>query len=36
FGLKSIRKVVSKYHGNLQMYYNDDTLTFHTIIALKQ
>lgn len=36
FGLKSIRKVVSKYHGNLQMYYNDDTLTFHTIITLKQ
>ena len=36
FGLKSIRKVVSKYHGNLQMYYNDDMLTFHTIITLKQ
>ena len=36
FGLKSIRKVVGKYHGNLQMYYDDNTLTFHTIIALKQ
>ncbi len=36
FGLKSIRKVVNKYHGNLQMYYNDDMLTFHTIITLKQ
>ncbi|MCM1046551.1 MAG: GHKL domain-containing protein [Candidatus Gastranaerophilales bacterium] len=36
FGLKSIRNVVGKYHGNLQMYYNDDMLTFHTIIALKQ
>lgn len=36
FGLKSIRKVVNKYHGNMQMYYNDDTLTFHTIITLKQ
>ncbi len=36
FGLKSIRKVVSKYHGNLQMYYNEDMLTFHTIITLKQ
>ncbi len=35
FGLKSIRKAVSKYHGNLQMYYNDDMLTFHTIITLK-
>ncbi len=36
FGLKSIRKVVSKYHGNMQMYYNDDVLTFHTIITLRQ
>ena len=36
FGLKSIRKVVSNYHGNLQMYYNDDMLTFHTVITLKQ
>ncbi|WP_331482857.1 sensor histidine kinase [Otoolea muris] len=36
FGLKSIRKVVDQYHGNLQMYYNDDALTFHTVITLKQ
>lgn len=36
FGLKSIRKSVNKYHGNMQMYYDDDTLTFHTIITLKQ
>jgi sensor histidine kinase regulating citrate/malate metabolism len=36
FGLKSIRKAVNKYHGDMQMYYNDDTLTFHTIITLKQ
>lgn len=36
FGLKSIRKAVNKYHGNMQMYYKDDTLTFHTIITLKQ
>lgn len=35
FGLKSIRKMVSKYDGNIQMYYNGDTLTFHTIITLK-
>lgn len=35
FGIKSIRKVVSKYHGNMQMYYNENTLTFHTIITLK-
>lgn len=36
FGIKSIRKTVGKYHGDIQMYYNDDTLTFHTIITLKQ
>lgn len=36
FGLKSIRKTVNKYHGDMQMYYHDDTLTFHTIITLKQ
>lgn len=36
FGIKSIRKTVGKYHGNIQMYYNEDTLTFHTIITLKQ
>lgn len=36
FGIKSIQKVVEKYHGNMQMYYHKDTLTFHTIITLKQ
>lgn len=36
FGIKSIRKTVKKYHGNIQMYYNNDTATFHTIITLKQ
>lgn len=36
FGIKSIRKAISKYSGDIRMYYNDDTLTFHTIITLKQ
>ena len=36
FGLKSIRKIVAKYNGNMQIYYNSDTLTFHAIITLKQ
>lgn len=36
FGLKSIRRTVKKYHGNMQMYYNNDAFTFHTIITLKQ
>lgn len=35
FGIKSIRKAVGKYHGDMQMYYQQDTLTFHTIITLK-
>lgn len=36
FGSKSIRKTIHKYHGDMQMYYNEDTGTFHTIITLKQ
>lgn len=36
FGLKSIRKIVSKYNGDTQIYYNSDTLTFHTIITLRR
>lgn len=35
FGLKSIRKICEKYHGDIQMYYNDATLTFHTVITLR-
>lgn len=35
FGIKSIRKVVAKYHGDMQMYYNQESLTFHTVITLK-
>jgi sensor histidine kinase YesM len=36
FGLKSIRKIVSKYNGDLQMYYDNSLGTFHTIITLKK
>ena len=36
FGIKSIKKVVKQYNGNLQMYYDNDSGTFHTIITLKQ
>ena len=35
FGLKSIRRTVSKYHGDIQMHYDHDAFTFHTFIALK-
>lgn len=36
FGIKSIKKVVKQYQGNLQMYYDNDSASFHTIITLKQ
>lgn len=36
FGLISIRRTINKYQGDIQMYYDNDTLTFHTIITLKQ
>lgn len=36
FGIKSIQKVVNKHHGNMQMYYNGDSMTFHTIITLRE
>lgn len=36
FGIKSIRKIVAKYQGDMQMYYNQESLTFHTVITLKQ
>lgn len=36
FGIKSIKKIVKKHQGNMQMYYNDDSLTFHTIITLRE
>lgn len=34
FGIKSIKKVVQKYHGEMQMYYDEHTKTFHTILTL--
>lgn len=36
FGIKSIKKIVNKYHGDMRIYYNDETMTFHAIITLKQ
>lgn len=35
YGLKSIEKTVEKYHGNMKMYYEKETTTFHTILTLK-
>lgn len=36
YGLKSVRRIVKKYGGEMKMYYNDGTLSFHTIITLKR
>lgn len=36
FGIKSIQKIVNKYQGDMQMYYDDVSLTFHTIITLNK
>lgn len=33
-GLKSVRRVVDKYQGHMKLYYDEETLTFHTIVAL--
>ena len=35
FGMKSIQKIVLKYHGDLETYFDEKTATFHTIITLK-
>lgn len=35
YGMKSIAKVVEKYHGAMQTYYDAEHVSFHTIIMLK-
>ena len=35
YGLKSIQRIVKKYHGNMQTYFDENSLTFHTILTLK-
>lgn len=35
FGLKSVERIINKYNGNIKMYFDDDKMVFHTIIALK-
>lgn len=36
YGMKSISKVVKKYNGDIQTYYNTETAQFHTIITIKE
>ena len=33
-GLKSVNRIVNKYRGNIKMYYDNQSTTFHTIILL--
>lgn len=35
FGMKSIERTVKRYHGEVQVYYDEENLTFHTVIFLK-
>ena len=35
FGIKSIQKVCKNYDGDIQIYYSDNSLTFHTIITIR-
>ena len=34
YGLKSINRIVKKYNGDINMYFNPDDNTFHTIITI--
>lgn len=36
FGLKSIKKAVNHYQGDLQQYFDEESKTFHTIITLQE
>lgn len=35
FGMKSIERTVKRYHGEVQVYYDEENFTFHTVIFLK-
>lgn len=36
YGMKSVCRIVEKYHGEIQTYYDKATKTFHTILTLRQ
>lgn len=35
-GMKSVERVIQKYNGNMQIYFNKDSSSFHTIITLRE
>lgn len=36
FGMKSVYRIVKKYNGDMQTYYDEKSRTFHTIILIKK
>lgn len=36
FGMKSIQRIVARYQGDMEVYYDRETATFHTILTLKK
>lgn len=36
YGMKSVQGIVTKYHGEMQVYYDEKNMAFHTIITLKE
>lgn len=34
YGIRSIERVVKAYHGEMQMYYEEERMEFHTVITL--
>lgn len=36
FGMKSVYRIVKKYNGDMQTYYDENSRTFHTIIMIKK
>lgn len=36
FGLKSINRIIERYHGHMELYYDEEERLFHTIITLKK
>lgn len=35
YGIKSITRIIEKYSGDIQMYYDEETNSFHTVLTLK-
>lgn len=36
YGLKSVKRIVKSYHGEIQLYYDEENNAFHSILQLKK